>query len=180
MRRIDSVARRLWKGRLVGCGLLLSVGVSECALVGSDSSAANGTGRGKRAVLSVHSGRISRVEALNEHSFLHLTYVKGNRIAGRGQVSGTVAGSGSAQLTLVGANHAVGEFNGSNSSGSVSGRISASYRVAGAVSYFAGSVTGMHGTGKYAGARSLSIRFSGTLNRPKLTLAMSAVGDWQR
>lgn len=180
MRRIDPRPRLPRTGRPVRHGLLLCAAVTGCVLAGGGTSSANGTWRGKRPVRGVHTGWMSRAEALNERSYLHLTYVRGNRIVGHGRASGTVAGNGSAQLTLVGANRAVGEFSGSNSRGSVSGRISASYRVAGAVSYFSGSVTSIHGTGKYAGARSLSIRFSGTLNRPKLTLTMSAVGVWQR
>lgn len=180
MCRIDPTTRRPRTGRLVGNGLLLCAVVTACALAGGGTSSANGPVQGKRPGRGSHAGRMSRVEALDEHSYLHLTYVKGNRIAGHGQASGTVPGSGSAELKLVGADRAVGEFSGGNPGGSVSGRISASYRVAGAVSYFSGRVTSLHGTGRYAGARSLNIEFSGTLDRPKLTLTMSAVGGWQR
>jgi hypothetical protein len=124
--------------------------------------------------------RAASTETLSEHSNLHLTYVKGNKIEGRGSASGTVAGSGSVRLMLTSANHAVGEFSGGSARGSISGSISASYRVSGAVSYFTGTVTSVHGTGRYASARSISINFSGQLNRSKLTLTMTATGSWRR
>jgi hypothetical protein len=122
----------------------------------------------------------ARAESLSENTYLNLTTVSGKKIAGRGRATGTVAGSGSASLTLISATKAVGEFSGGSSGGSISGKFVATYRVAGAMSYFTGTVTSVRGTGRYSGARALGIKFSGSMNRVKLTMTLSAKGKWQR
>jgi hypothetical protein len=157
------------RGRL-GASALLSASVALLGFALASSALAGGT---------TSRAKVAGAQTINEYTYLRLTYVKGNRIAGRGSASGTVIGTGSANLTLVTASRAVGEFTGGNPGGSVRGKIVASYRVAGVSTYFNGTVTSVSGTGRYAKARSLGIKISGTMNRAKLTLTMTAAGRWQ-
>lgn len=152
--------------RLLACGMLL---------------AGTATGLGAMGVALAHgapSARTAGAESLNESTYLNLTKVSGNKIAGRGRAVGTIVGTGAANMTLVSGTKAVGEFTGGNSHGSVSGKFVASYRVSGAVSYFTGSVTSVHGSGKYSGAYGLGIKFSGSMNRVKLTMSLTVAGKW--
>lgn len=163
-----------WRARrphkLLAYGLVLSGATAGFALSADGVSLAR----------AGNEAEIAGVESLNESTYLNLTTVSGKKIAGRGRAVGTVAGVGSANLALVSGTTAVGEFSGGGSGGSVSGRFVASYRVSGAVSYFTGSVTSLHGTGRYAGARDLGIKFTGSMNRVRLTMSLNATGKWQR
>jgi hypothetical protein len=160
-------------GVLLACAML-GVGL----IAGSSSSARGARTYSTRSMAGEWRAGAAGTETLNESVSLRVNKLDGNDIAGQGRASGTIAGSGSAHLTLVNGSHASGEFTSSSSHGSVTARFSASYRTSGELSYFTGSVTGVRGSGRYARASSAGIKFSGVLNRVKLTLTLSATGKW--
>jgi hypothetical protein len=160
-------------------GVLLSCTVLGVELIAGSSSSARLAGASSaHSVAGSWLAVAAGTETLNESVDLHVNKLDGNDIAGQGRASGTIAGSGSAHLTLVNGSHASGEFTSSSSHGSVTAKFSATYRTSGELSYFTGSVTGVRGSGRYAKASSAGIKFTGALNRVKLTMTLSATGKW--
>jgi len=129
------------------------------------------------AVLGVESSRAG-AETLNESFHLHLTKVKGNTIDAQGRGTGTITGNATIDLTLVTASRANASFHGSNASGSITGIGAGSYHVAGAMSYFTGSITSVHGSGRYARVSNISIKLNGSVNRRTDEMSMTMRGDW--
>ncbi len=121
----------------------------------------------------------STVRSLDETMHLRIEKVKGKRLTAGGRTVGTVAGRGSFTIILSNGSHAVATFHGRNAHGSISGTAVANYRVAGAISYYSGRVTSLHGTGKYAHVASLGIGLSGTVNRRTYKVTMHLRGKWR-
>ncbi|HEU4393527.1 MAG TPA: hypothetical protein VFR04_07825 [Solirubrobacterales bacterium] len=115
---------------------------------------------------------------LDEILHLRIKKVKGKRVFAKGRATGTVAGTGSFKLLLSNGSSASATFFGHNSHGTISGTGVATYRVAGAISYYSGKITSLQGTGRYAHAGSRGIRFSGTVNRRTYQVKMHLQGKW--
>jgi len=130
----------------------LTIAVAALWLMAGGAQA-NGSSHGSAAKVRSARARVAGVESLNEVMHLHITSAKGQRIAAQGTATGTIAGSFSFKLFLSSASRASAEFSGSNSRGTVHGSGAASYRVAGAVSYYTGTVSSITGTGHYGHAR---------------------------
>lgn len=160
------------------CVLLAFAGVCGALWVEVDSSHASEGSHGALARPKHPQPAAAKAERLNELMRLRITNVKGKKVSARGSASGTISGSVSFKLILSSASHARAEFSGSNSSGRIDGGGAASYRVAGAVSYFSGTVTSMRGGGRYAHAYSLGVQFSGTVNRKTYEVTLRLNGRW--
>jgi hypothetical protein len=135
---------------------------------------------GLAAVLGLHSGwaDAAGTRSLDEVMHMHIEEVNGKRVSARGAASGTIAGNCSFDLVLSDGSHAAATFYGHNSHGTISGTGVAAYRVAGAISYYSGKVTGLRGTGRYAHAASRGIEFSGSVNRRTYEVKMHLRGKW--
>lgn len=147
---------------LLGCGLLGLLTVLAVLWLAGDAPRAEA----------------SRVRSLDETMHMRIKEVKGKRVSARGSATGTVVGKGSFNLVLSNGSHAEATFSGHNSHGTIGGTGVASYRVAGAISYYSGQITSLHGTGRYAHAASRGIRFSGTVNRRTYRVTMHLQGRW--
>jgi hypothetical protein len=179
---VNGVRHESGGGRVNRVNVLLVSGLlaAGAMVLGGTSPARSMVPSSRYTPAGTQIAKAAGAETLDEHTNLRLTEVKGNKIAGQGQASGTVAGAGSAHLTLVNGSRAEGEFSGGSSGGSVVGKFVASYRVSGAVSYFTGTVTSLRGKGRYTGAHSEGIKFSGSLNRVKFTMSLTAAGKWHK
>jgi hypothetical protein len=135
---------------------------------------------GLAAALSLHSGwaEAAGTRSLDEVMHMHIKEVKGKRVSARGTATGTVLGKCSFDLVLSNGSRAAATFYGHNSHGTISGTGVAAYRVAGAISYYSGRVTGLRGTGRYAHAASRGIAFSGSVNRRTYEVKMHLQGRW--
>ena len=153
-------------------GALATVGGSRGAL------ATVGGSRGATATVEPTWAGTAGVETINELMRMRITSVKGKKVSARGSSSGTINGSVSFYLILSSASRASAEFFGSNSNGTVSGKGTASYRVAGSISYFNGTVTSVSGSRRYRHSYSLGIEFSGTVNRRTYEVTMRLRGKW--
>jgi hypothetical protein len=133
-------------------------------LVADSARAGDGLPGGSPAVNSVPA-EASAVKSLDEVMHMRIRKVKGKRVSAKGRSVGTVAGKVSFNLVLSNGSHATAGFFGRSSQGTISGTGVASYRVAGPVSYYNGTVTGLSGTGRYAHLERLS-QFSHGCCRP--------------
>lgn len=120
----------------------------------------------------------STVKSLDEVLSMRIKKVKGKRVSAKGVATGSVPGKGSFKLVLSNGSSASATFHGHNSHGTISGTGVASYRVAGAISYYSGKITGLEGTGRYAHASARGIKFSGTVNRRTYKVKMHLRGHW--
>lgn len=109
---------------------------------------------------------------------MRITKKSGQRVAAKGNASGTIDGKVSLKLHMVTGSKATATFYGQSSRGSISGSGVAKYHVSGAVSYYTGKITNLDGTGKYAHASSRGISLSGTVNRRTYDVKMSLSGRW--
>jgi hypothetical protein len=156
---------------LLIAGLILSCAAASVVLFDVESSHAGGAA-------NVRGAKAAKTETLNESFHLHLTKVKGDKIEAQGKGTGTITGNVTFNLTLVTASRATAEFGGTNSSGTMSGSGTGNYHVAGAISYFTGNVTSVHGKGRYSGVANLGIKLSGSVNRKTYEMSMTMQGKW--
>ncbi len=163
---------------LFGCALLAFATALGGLLLETGSSHASGGSRDALATMKPARAGTAKVETINELMRMRITSVKGKRVSARGSSSGTIAGSVSFNLVLSSASRASAEFVGGNSSGTIYGKGTASYRVAGPISYFNGTVTSVSGNRRYAHSYSLGIAFSGTVNRKTYEVTMRLRGKW--
>jgi len=181
--RLNKANHPKYTNALLGCALLtFATALSVLSLQAGSSHASRGSGG---AVARIAATTVKRTwagtagaEALNEPMHMRITSVKGKLVSARGSAGGTIAGSVSFNLVLSSASRASAEFQGSNSHGTISGKGTASYRVAGPISYFDGTVTSIGGSGRYAHAYSQGIQFSGTVNRKTYEVTMLLHGKW--
>jgi hypothetical protein len=108
---------------------------------------------------------VARTLTLNETGHLHLTSHRGFQINEQGSATGTIRGTIYLHLKVVATNRVTAEVNIYPHGGSLSGRASASYEVAGPSASFTGTLTINRGTGTYARANGGGLRFSGTIQR---------------
>ncbi len=132
------------------------------------------------AVPCLHGGgaEAARIRSLDQVMHMRIEKVKGQHVTARGSSTGTVSGTGSFHLVLSNGSHATATFSGHNPHGTISGTGEADYRVVGAISYYNGRITSLHGTGRYAHAASLGIALSGTVNRRTHEVEMHLRGKW--
>jgi hypothetical protein len=107
--------------------------------------------------------RAARTVTLNETGHLHLTSKHNFTLNEVGLASGTAAGTIYVHLTAVSSSRVAVEVNIYPHGGSLSGRGSASYRRAGAIASFSGSMTIVGGTGSYAHIHGSGLSFNGTI-----------------
>jgi hypothetical protein len=144
----------------------------------SGSSRAGDDSLGGLGKTNVGQAGASAVKYLDETLNMQITKVKGKRVTAKGTAVGSVAGKGSFKLILSNGSRATATFHGHNSHGTISGAGVASYRVDGAISYYSGKITSLQGTGRYAGASSRGIGFSGSVNRRTYEVKMRLRGQW--
>lgn len=109
--------------------------------------------------------RAASTITLNDSARLHLTSHHGFTLNEQGVASGTIAGTIYIHLNVVSTNRVTAEINLYPKGGSITGIASASYRPAGAVASFDGTMTVRRGTGRYSGARGSGLSFTGTVQR---------------
>ncbi len=156
---------------LRGSAMLLAAAFAVLLWPGVDASHASSSTHREAA-------RVAGVENLNELMRLRITNVKSKKVTAVGVASGSISGSVSVYLLLSSASHAQAEFDGRNSHGTLRGFGTASYHVAGSMSYFSGTAQSVTGSGRYAHAQSLGIQFNGTMNRRTYEVTMRLYGKW--
>ena len=113
--------------------------------------------------------RAARTYSLSETGHLHRTSGRGITINQdlneQGSASGTISGTIYIHLRVVSTNRVTAEVNIYPSGGSITGSASASYRSAGALATFAGTMTIERGSGRYAHASGSGLSFTGTIQR---------------
>lgn len=176
--RIKSIPNSNSARALLVAGLILASAASSVVLLDVEPSHAGGAHARNRPTAGVRGAKAAKTETLNESFHLHLTKVKGSKIYAQGRGTGTITGAASFDLTLVTASRATANFTGSNSSGTMTGVGTGSYRVAGSMSYFSGSVTSVHGSGHFAGVANIGIKISGSVNRKTFEMSMTMHGNW--
>jgi hypothetical protein len=119
-------------------------------------------------------------EVVDETLSFEITQIKGNIVHAVGKSLGTFVGDASLDLTLVNASHAVAQIYAYNSHGSIRGVDSSRYRASGAISYFSGggAPPTIHGSGKYATVKVVSMSLSGFMNRRTLQISVHMQGVW--
>ncbi|HTC71763.1 MAG TPA: hypothetical protein VK655_02670 [Solirubrobacteraceae bacterium] len=103
--------------------------------------------------------------SLSDTGHLHLTSHHSFTLNEQGSASGTISGPIYIHLNVVSTNHVTAEVSIYPSGGSITGRATASYHPSGAVATFAGTMTVVRGTGRYAGANGSGLSFTGTVQR---------------
>jgi hypothetical protein len=138
-----------------------------------------GRGRGPQASVAVLAGagllgtgaltvvpaRAARTFSLSETGHLHLSSHHGFTLNEKGSASGTISGTIYIHLNVVSTNRVTAEVNIYPSAGSLTGHASASYRPAGGVASFNGTMAIVRGTGRYSHARGSGLSFTGTIQR---------------
>lgn len=111
----------------------------------------------------------ARSYSLSETGHLHRTSGRGitiNQVLNEeGSASGTVSGSIYIHLKVVSVDRINAEVNIYPSGGSISATANATYRSAGAVASFTGTMSILRGSGRYAHAHGSSLTFTGTVQR---------------
>jgi hypothetical protein len=103
--------------------------------------------------------------SLNETGHLHLTSHHGFTLNEQGTTSGTISGTIYIHLNVVSVNHVTAEVSIYPSGSSITGNATASYRPAGGIASFSGTMTVERGTGRYRGAHGSGLSFTGTVQR---------------
>jgi hypothetical protein len=140
-------------------GTLASLAVWLGVSLAVPSTSAHASGPGAVAAQA----RAARTVTLNETGRLHLTSKHNFTLNEVGSASGTAAGRIYVHLTAVSSSRVTVEVNIYPHGGSLSGRGSASYRRAGAIASFSGSMTIVGGTGGYAHIHGSGLSFNGTI-----------------
>jgi len=113
--------------------------------------------------------RAARTYSLNETAHLHRTSGRGitinQALNEQGSASGTISGTIYIHLRVVSTNRVTAEVNIYPNGGSITGSAAASYRSAGAVATFAGTMRIVRGTGAYAHASGSGLSFTGSIQR---------------
>jgi len=151
---------RRWWG---SCAALLAVGLIGVGLLCGGSEAV---------------ARAPAVKSFDESLGAKITKKTGNRVAARGQATGTLPGTASIRFVLVNSSKATIRFSGRDAHGTLSGTGVAGYYVSGAISSYTGKITKLEGTGRYANATSRGISFTGTVNRLTYKVKASLSGRW--
>jgi hypothetical protein len=114
--------------------------------------------------------------ALSETGRLRLTSHHGLTLNERGFTAGTISGTIYIHLNVVSTNRVTAEVSIYPSGGSLTGYATASYRPAGAVATFAGTMSVQRGSGRYGGAHGSGLSFSGTIQRVNDAVTVHVAG----
>jgi hypothetical protein len=128
------------------------IAVLGAALVGATASGA-------------FQARVARTFALSETGHLHLTSHHGFTLNEQGSTSGTISGTIYIHLNIVSTNRVTAEVSIYPNGGSITGIANASYRPAGGVATFNGTMSVARGSGHYSGASGSGLTFTGTVQR---------------
>lgn len=109
--------------------------------------------------------RVASTLTLTDSARLHLTSHHSFTLNEQGDASGTISGTIYIHLTIVSTNRVTAEVDIYPSGGSITGYATASYRPAGAVATFDGTMSVARGTSHYSGAHGSGLAFSGTVQR---------------
>jgi hypothetical protein len=146
------MAYRFGKGPVVAA--FASVLVGAAALGGGAAGAAGAP-----------AARAARTLSLSETGHLHLTSKHKFTLNEQGSASGTISGTIYIHLNIVSTNRVTAEVNIYPHGGSLTGEATASYRPAGAVATFSGTINIVRGSGGYSHARGSGLSFTGTIQR---------------
>lgn len=174
LRHINARARAYLAYSLLMCALTLSIWMFDSHYAGANAgTSGRSTERGPRAKSSTR-------EVVAETLDFEITQIKGNVVHAVGRSLGTFVGTASLNLTLVNASHAVAQIYAYNSRGAIRGVDSSRYHASGAISYFSGGGVPpvMHGSGKYANVKIISMDLSGFMNRRTLQISVKMNGVW--
>ncbi len=123
----------------------------------------------------------TRTYSLNETGHLHRTSGRGitinQQLNEQGSASGTIPGTIYIHLKVVSVNRVTAEVNIYPSGGSITASASASYRSAGAVASFTGTIDIVRGTGRYNGAHGSGLQFTGTVQRINDAITVHVTGS---
>ena len=103
--------------------------------------------------------RAARTLTLSETGHLHLTSHHGFTLNEQGSTSGTISGTIYIHLNIVSTNRVTAEVNIYPNGGSITGNANASYRPAGGVATFDGTMSVTRGSGHYGGASGSGLSF---------------------
>jgi hypothetical protein len=117
------------------------------------------------ASAQANGARAARTISLSETGRLHLTSHHGFTLNEQGLASGTIAGTIYIHLSVVSTNRVTAEVNIYPSGGSLTGHATASYRPAGGVASFNGTMDVTRGSGRYSHAKGSGLSFTGTVQR---------------
>jgi hypothetical protein len=120
----------------------------------------------------------ARTVSLNDTSNLHKTSKQGFNLYESGNATGSVAGSVSLHLKLIGTDKFTAELTVYPKGSSIGGKASGSYRTNGGTASFSGTLTIDHGSGSYAGAHGSGVSFSGTIQRSDLAVTVHVNGKF--
>jgi hypothetical protein len=173
-RHIDTRARASCACSLLVCALTLG------AWTFGGSHAGAHVGTSGRPVVVAPRAKASGREDVDSTLNFEITQIKGNVVHAVGKSLGTFVGSASLNLTLVNASHAIAQIYAYNSRGALRGVDSSRYHASGAISYFSGggAPPAIHGSGKYAGVKIVSMSLSGFMNRRTLQISVRMQGVW--
>lgn len=170
---VDTRARTLFVCGLLSCALVL-----WACLFDVDRSHAD-AGSVSRPNEHTPSARTSKREPVDATLKFEITQIKGNVIQAQGKSLGTFAGSASLNLRLINASNAVAQIYAYNSHGAIRGLGASRYHASGAVSYFSGGrAPTVHGSGKYADLKVVTMNLSGYMNRRTLQISVHMKGVW--
>jgi hypothetical protein len=135
-----------------------------------------GLGRAS-ASASASKGVAARTIVLHESGVLRLTSHHGLTLNEQGTASGTIRGTIYIHLNVVSTNRITAEVNIYPNGGSLTGNASASYRPAGAVASFSGTMTVSRGTGSYGHAHGSGLTFTGAIQRSNDLVTVKMTGS---
>ncbi len=115
--------------------------------------------------LLIPAAAAARTISLNESAHLHLTSHHGFTLNEVGNATGTISAPIYIHLKISSTNRVSAEINIYPHGGSLTGQASAAYRVTGPTASFSGSMTLVRGSGSYAHAHGMGLRFTGTIKR---------------
>ena len=109
--------------------------------------------------------RVANVVSLSDIAHLHKTGHHGFTLNEEGSASGTISGTINIHLNIDSVDRVTAEVGLYPSRSSITGHATASYRSAGPLATFSGTMTIERGTGRYKGAYGSGLSFTGTVQR---------------
>jgi hypothetical protein len=135
---------------------------------------------GGTATSHAATARAAGTLSLNETGHLHRTSGHGitinQQLNEQGSASGSISGTIYIHLRVVSTNRVTAEVSIYPSGGSITGSASASFRSAGAVASFNGTLNVARGTGRYNHAHGSGLSFSGTIQRINDAITVHVTG----
>ncbi len=168
MRTGECNKKPVWRDRATAVSLLILTFAAIACVGGTGLPAIADPGAAKAS---------SRVIMLKETAQLRVTKNTPTVHEAHGQCSGTIAGALYLRIVVENATRTSQTFSGSSRAGTLSGRGVSTYRVAGSVLSFTGTISISNGSGTYAHAYGSGIHIEGSMNRLKGTISMEISGS---